>query len=241
VDTSVIVIAGCVLVGLSILPGLYLWWPSRADPASRGGLGAALLTGAVVSFAVFALQILFDARLRQIDDRRQRDQERRSEQLRVQGERTALQLTVGLQRNLTGIDLHGRDLSGFYLSRKQLDSADLNGANLRKANLSQADLRKADLREARLEQAHLDGADLADAVLTQANLTGAGLVQAKLGGADLSAAVLVGADLRGADLGAASVGGASFKGAEYDADTKLPESVPHSRCPRGKSCKLRGP
>ena len=58
--------AWCLVLALTIVPGIYLWWPARRDRGGRSDLGAALLTGAVVSFAVFALQLVFDARLRQI-------------------------------------------------------------------------------------------------------------------------------------------------------------------------------
>jgi uncharacterized protein YjbI with pentapeptide repeats len=230
-STSVIVVVGCVVLTLTVVPGVWLWWPSRREAEQRSSLGAALLTGAVVSFAVFAVQLVFDARLRDVEEQREAEQARRAEQQRAQANRNALQLTVGLQPDLSGIDLRKRNLGGFYLSRKRLVDAVLAGANLREANLSNADLTRADLREARLVGAHLDRANLAGANLALANLSGAGLVQAKLGNAELAGAVLTGADLRGADLRGASVGGAS-----YDSATRWPRSARQQPCRDGETC-----
>jgi uncharacterized protein YjbI with pentapeptide repeats len=226
-----IAVVGCVVLVVTIVPGLWLWWPSRRDAAQRSSLGAALLTGAVVSFAVFAVQLVFDARLRDIDERRQVEDARRSERQRVQAERADLQLTVGLEPNLSGIDLTGRDLSGFYLSRKRLVDAVLIGANLSAANLSRTNLAAAKLQGADLEGALLDGANLTRAILTGANLSGADLRQAKLASADLSGATLNGADLRGAEVRDASFGGAS-----YDRATKWPRSGRQRPCPAGETC-----
>ena len=231
------IVAWGLVLAVTIVPGIYLWWPARGDQGGRSDLGAALLTGAVVSFAVFALQLVFDARLRQLEDRRMEEQERRSEQLRIQGERTALQLTVGLQSDLTGIDLHEQNLAGFYLSRKRMPFAVLANADLTEANLSRANLTGADLREARLVRAHLDDATLTRAFLTLANLRGAGLVGARLDEAELSGASLVNADLSGADLTGASLGGASLEGARYDAETRWPDSAAQPPCPSGMTCR----
>ena len=236
-DTTLLVVAGCLLV----VPGILLWWPARHDPSSRSDLGAALLTGAVVSFAVFALQLVFDARLRDLEDRQRAAQEARDERLRLQGERASLQLTIGLQPNLTGIDLQDRDLRAFYLSRKRLRDAVLNRADLREANLSLADLRGAELNEARLQGANLDGADLTSARLGVANLRDASLVGATLANADLSGATLAGADFSGADLSTTSFGDASLEGVKYDARTKWPEFAQQRRCAAEQTCTARSP
>ena len=230
-STSLIVAVMCLVLALTVIPGVWLWWPSRRDTDQRSSLGAALLTGAVVSFAVFAVQIVFDARLRDIDAQRQADQDRRAELQRVAADRAALQLTVGLQHDLTGIDLTDRNLSNFYLSRKLLPEAVLNGANLSGANLSGANLTGAQLQGADLEGAHLDGADLTNAVLPLANLSGAVLTQAKLANAVLSEAVLTGANLTGTDLR-----GTSFGGAKYDSATTWPRSARQPPCAAGKTC-----
>jgi uncharacterized protein YjbI with pentapeptide repeats len=231
VNTPVIVGVMCLVLTLTVVPGVWLWWPSRRDVDQRSSLGAALLTGAVVSFAVFAVQLVFDARLRDIDEQRQADQEGRAEQQRRQADRAALQLTVGLQPDLTGIDLSKRNLAGFYLSRKTLTDAVLNGANLRGANLSRADLGGAELNGAHLEGAQLDGANLSEAILGAANLAGAILVRANLTDAELGGAVLTGADLREANLRGASIGGAI-----YDSATQWPSSAPQQPCAAGTTC-----
>ena len=226
-----IVVVGCVVLAVTIVPGVWLWWPLRHDGEQRGALGAALLTGAVVSFAVFAVQLVFDARLRDIDERRADEQARRAAVQQEQADRAALQLTVGLQEKLAGIDLNGRDLSGFFLSGKKLQRANLTNANLRGANLSRTNLTQGQLQGAHLEDAHLDGANLTGAVLALANLSRAVLTQATLADAELSSAVLSGADLTGVDLS-----GASIAGATYDSKTKWPRSAGQKPCPPGETC-----
>jgi 4-amino-4-deoxy-L-arabinose transferase-like glycosyltransferase len=72
----------------------------------------------------------------------------REQQSRREAESQTLRLVVGLQKDLTGIDLHGRDLSGFYL----------HGKNLTDANLSKTNLRGVDLRGATLSRTNLRGA-----------------------------------------------------------------------------------
>jgi hypothetical protein len=90
------------------------------------------------------------------------------------------------QRNLTGVDLTGANLTrarlawiDFYqanLSRADLTGADLHRANIRFANLSDATLIMADLS---------DGANLIWTDLTRANLTKATIGGTILGGLDL--------------------------------------------------------
>lgn len=119
--------------------------------------------------------------------------------------RTVLQLAretgVSLaERDFTGVDFRGCDLSGMDLRRALLEGADLRGVDLSGAKLEQAVLARADLREARL-----DGADLTGANLGAANLEGASLA-----GADLSTAILMAARVVGASLARARLVGADL-------------------------------
>lgn len=250
-DPWAIGLFGASLLVLSVVPGLYLWLPSRRDRLSRSNLGVALMTGALVAFAVLVMQVLVDVRLNQVEDQRSAQEERQS-----------AQLMVGLEQDLTGIGLPHRDLTGFYLYGKSLRSANLRGAILSNAILTAADLTGADLIGAKLDGARLDSArtvpratlrteevptawlddadlrpnggvpaDLSQALLVGASLRGAHLEGAILAGArlndaDLSGASLSGADLSdtsflGADLSGADLTGTDLSGATFDSDTRL--------------------
>jgi uncharacterized protein YjbI with pentapeptide repeats len=192
-----VALVATLVVVTTTLPGVYLWWPTRSDPLRRSDLGLALMTGALIAFAVLLVQVLIDFRTRQEDQRRQDASEHQS-----------LQLSVG-PPNLSGIDLSKADLSRFYLGGKKLLDANLAGANLNhailtgarlmRADLTGANLASADLSRARLNGARLDGANLRDAVLYGADLDGASLSGAHLEGAVLTDAHL-GSDLAGAHL-----------------------------------------
>jgi uncharacterized protein YjbI with pentapeptide repeats len=149
--------------------GLWLWWPSRGELAHRSELGATILGGAVVAFVVAFVQLRSERRLRDRERLFQRFQEDQS-----------FRITVGLQHNLSGIDLHGRDLSGFFLRGKILNKAFLLNARLVGANLADASLEGADLRGANMSQANLQRVAASDADLGGANLSYADCTEANL-------------------------------------------------------------
>jgi hypothetical protein len=121
----------------TLTAGCLIWVTGRKEQGSRSNLGAAFL----VAFAVFAFQVNVEEQQRRLAaHQEQADRERN------------FQLTVGLQANLTGIDLSGRYLAGFYLQGKNLSYADLSRTDLRGANLRRADLHGARLEEADLEE-----------------------------------------------------------------------------------------
>ena len=212
--TKVIVVIAVVLLIGTIIPGVRLYWPRRTDPVSRSDLGVALMGGALIAFAVLVLQLMIQYRAE--------DESRERQEL---ADRESLLLVLGQSPNLSGLDLHGEDLSEAYLNQKVLRGADLTGADLTKARLEgavlfAANLKDADLTEARLDRADLRYADLSGATLVGASLTGArleaaSLVEADLSGADLSDA-RVQADLRGADLRGAKLVGAQFARANLE-------------------------
>ena len=138
-------------------------------------------------------------------------------------------------KDMSGIDLSGRNLCdadfsgavmiscnlrGVRLDNAILFCADLTGSDVREATLRRADLRgscmrNADLTGANLERSKLSGAmaaraDFTDAILKWANLRRANLKQAILKGVNLSGADLSGADLSGADLRDATLVGATI-------------------------------
>lgn len=184
-------------VGLLVLLALVGWRLWKLDPDRRKAhstLGTGLLVSVVVAGAVGFTQLEIDrranARLRESDRTRERSAQRQT-----------LQLTVGLQQNLHGIDLSRRDLSGFYLEEK----------NFSGANFTQANLRGADFVGANLSSSYLDGAQLDGADISEADIRFSKVRKASLHGTDMSESDFRRADLSGADLGEASLLDADFR------------------------------
>ncbi len=136
------------------------------------------------------------------------------------------------ERDLTGADFRGMDLTGMDFSRAFLEGADLRGADLSGANfegavLARADLRGASLKGTRLALANLgasnlegasfEGADLSQAVLMGARVTGASFARATLTGADVIETRWVGVDLAGARLDQCTFLKADFTGSSLAA------------------------
>lgn len=181
-------------------------------------LGNALLGGLIVA----AVLIVIELSQRRHDDRLQSDRQRESE-------RSTMLLFLGLERDLSRVDLSMRDLSWFSLRRR-----DVSHARLRRSCLFRANLEHCDLTRTEFDDADLTNVFLADAVLTEAKLpravldhahlqrvrmAGAVLYGASLRAARLNDADLTGADLRAADLRGADLTGATLTGALVDEDT----------------------
>jgi uncharacterized protein YjbI with pentapeptide repeats len=217
-------IGGAIFVA-AVVPGMLLWWPSRHHPDARSGFGVSLVTGAVVALAIFALQMLFEMRLDHVDQQRQQQVNRQN-----------LELTIGLQTSLPGIQLHDEQLDGFFFYGKNLRAADFQGTSLTSATFTGSDLSCANLRGAvlrditaqrvRLRGTILEGADLTRAILSEAarggnpcsgsdhtKLTDAILVEAELDNAHLEESSFQGANLRDADLNASHLEGSDFSSA----------------------------
>lgn len=190
----ILILSGVVTALLAVL-GAYFWWPMRHEPTARASLGDALLTGAVVAFAIFLFQVVIEDQFSDIEGRRAKEQA-------VQD----LKLQVAVQPNLEGFDFRGvrpgdlPDLSRFYFRRKELADADFRGVTLTDANFTGAKLPSAKLDGAKLNGAEMISANLENAFLIGTDLAGADLTSACLRGARLEGAVLTGADLTGADL-----------------------------------------
>jgi len=188
-STAVIAAAGILLLVGTIVPGVRLWWPQHRDPVSRSDLGVALMTGALIAFAVLAVQVL-------IQIRSQQDANAREDQ----ADRAALVLMLERSSNLSDLNLQGKDLSTTYLKEK-----DLTGANLSRSSMASASLQGSKLVGATLSGVRLDNAQLQRADLRYATLDGASFVKANLSGANLDAATLTpGVNLTKADLTNAS-------------------------------------
>jgi cbb3-type cytochrome oxidase subunit 3 len=211
-------LAGLLAVVLTV--GMAMWWSARGEPGATSELGVALMAGVFIAVAVFAFQTA-------VEDRRRADADVQEARRRADAERQQLLLMLGLQPNLTGIDLHGRDLQEVYLARKILDDARLDEANLSKANLRESRLKNASLIETNLTHADLShsdlrGAKMVDANLHQADLHEADLRDAILHGATLTQTILKEADLRGADLSYTVVDKVDLRGAVADSRTSWP-------------------
>lgn len=230
VSTWAVLGLGTAVVATVVVPGVLLWWPSRGERASRSDLGVALMTGTVIAFAVLAVQVLFELRLSRLEEDRAAAQASRDAAEALEADRRDLSMTIGLSRDLRGIDLRARDLSGFYMAKKDLRGVQFIDARLENAVLWKANLEKADLRGARLNGAMLDDAALTGAWLSRADLRGASLRGAKLRGADLSRADLRSAELQGARFAGAALDGADLRGARYDRSTTWPAGFRMSRC-----------
>jgi uncharacterized protein YjbI with pentapeptide repeats/endonuclease YncB( thermonuclease family) len=209
-----LIVAAAVLA----LLGALLLIPQLDEPSARGSLGQALITGAALSLALIVVQEYND----------QNRKKATSAQERIAKDQ-ALEITVGLQHDLAGVDLQGQNLAGVDLGTKDLIRADLRraqlkqaqlvGARLMWAHLDGANLIGANLTEARLQNATLGGAHLEGAYFNLAQLGGATVGRgphgkaAYLARANFTDADLRGACLAGADLHGANVHGADFSGA----------------------------
>ena len=164
-------------LALAILSaGLTLWTPNLARKDDREKVGLALLAASLF-FGAGAFMTLQAERVT-IKTGEQRIEAERGFDLAA--EKRQLVLELGVQRDLTAIDLRRRDVSGAALRGRNLPRALLNAANLQGSDLSEANLRGA--------------------VMIRSRLNGATLKKSDLRGADLSFAQLQGADIRGADL-----------------------------------------
>jgi uncharacterized protein YjbI with pentapeptide repeats len=217
-------------VSAVLFTGLTLWWPNRGEVGAKTNLGAALLAGTLVAVAVFAVQA-------NLENQRLALSEQQARERAAATERQTLRLSIGLQRDLTGMDLSGQNLTGFYMRGKNLTDADLTDATLTGAVLAEAkasnvvltgaDLRGvsldgADLTEADLSGANLSGTELFDTNLTSALLAGTNLRGTHLFNVKLAGAQLSGADLTGADLRDAYLKGADLQGAVTAGGTRWP-------------------
>jgi uncharacterized protein YjbI with pentapeptide repeats len=189
------------LLVLLALVGRQLWKLDPNRQKAHSTLGTGLLVSVVVAGAVGFTQLEIDrratARLRESDQARERSAQRQT-----------LQLTIGLRKNLAGIDLRRRDLSGFYLEQKNFFEANFSGANLRGA-----DFVGANLSSTYLKGADLDGADISETTTTGSKFPRASLRRTDVSEAHLEGSVFSEADLFEADLRQAHLEGADFRGA----------------------------
>jgi hypothetical protein len=164
---------------------LWLWCAPGGAPNKYSDLGTALIGGALVAIAGFYLEHLISSN----------------------AEKRALRVQLGLQKDLSEIDLFKRDLSGFHLANKKFKGANLVCADLRDTNLS--------------------GADLTDAMLNYADLRGARMDEIGL----YPSETLFPSNERfpGSIYQEATINNTSLYGAIYDANTRWPSNIEPDR------------
>jgi uncharacterized protein YjbI with pentapeptide repeats len=199
--------------------GVFLFWSSSEERNKTGELGRSIVTGALVGLALAGAQSSANRHARALDEERQQWADHQS-----------LALTLGIQQDLTGIDLTDRDMAFAYLRARHMPRAQLTRADACRATLHDADLRRANLGVTALRGADLSGANLRQATAWRADLTDAHLFRADLQGAllvdaNLTRATLTEADLRGASLEGSDLSGATLKRAKYDSSTVWPRNV----------------
>jgi hypothetical protein len=145
------------ITGFLVFTGLAHWLPSRAVRASQSELGAAILGGAVIGFAVLVLQLGMEQRTEILESQRQAAAVRQNTQIGLQNV-TDLRRSNFKDSDLSGLFLQNKNLSQANLERANLAGTDLRGSDLRGANLRSADLRGANLDETQLDGAILNGA-----------------------------------------------------------------------------------
>jgi uncharacterized protein YjbI with pentapeptide repeats len=167
---------GIIMVGV----GLTLWASDRQVPGSKGNLGAALVSGAIVAFAIFGLQLAAERQQDRLDERQR------------------LHATINNAESLESNDLSNRDLRGFAFANKELRRAsfarsklkgvDFTGARIDGAIFRGTDLEGANLHKVEARDTSFHGANLKNAILEDSSLSGADFREAKLEGTKLTGA-----------------------------------------------------
>lgn len=184
-DFSVASAAGVTTGVVAGVVGLALWTQAKGRKELMGDVGTGLLVGLLVTAITIATQAGLD---RRAEDR---------------AARQTLLLSVTLQRDLVGIDLHGRDLSGAFLRRKDLRGAQLQHGTFRGTDFSRSRLSGTDTS--------LEGSDLRGARFVRADLRHATLHDARAKGADFTDARADDADVSSPHFGAVIFEGASLR------------------------------
>lgn len=200
------------------------------DPDAAIQIGGSLVSGAVISGAVF----LFEQRMGREQKQREEALRRgeREQDLRRQEQELHRQflMQLSLERDLRGINLDGRQLPQVFLRHKKLCDASMHKINLTDGDISFSDLSGANLAEAilpgaranhetlligaRLNGANLDGVTFPEVCAPGVNLSGASAQHASFKGADFSGARFSGANLKFADFSEATLRGCDFRRAD---------------------------
>lgn len=161
----------------------------RSSSNLRQNLGASLLSGSVVTVAVFLLQVMLTANTEhtQREDQKQRDKQQHTEQ--QQRDEENFRLIVAVSGYLRGFNPGKHSVAGLYLSGKDLTGANFNDVHLEETQFQDAVLARADLRRAHARNANFLNADFFKASVDDADFRGADLRFAKFEGASVAARV----------------------------------------------------
>jgi hypothetical protein len=129
---------GIIVVGV----GLTLWASDRHVPGSKGNLGAGMVSGAIVAFAIFGLQLAAERQQDRLDERQR------------------FEATIKNAESLESNDLSNRDLRGFAFANRGLRNASFTGSNLKGVDFGGAEIDGANLRNANLTDAWINGVNL---------------------------------------------------------------------------------
>jgi Pentapeptide repeats (8 copies) len=190
-NNAVLILVPAALFGASVFflaRQRKLW---RFEPTDLKAIGSSLLTGSLVSLAIFALQFYLD---------REDARKSKEEQFR---------LTLAVTKDLEGLD-PPLSLAGLNLPDKVLDHAELAGEDLSDTNLAGTSLKSANLEGAQLEGANLYRADLTGAQLAGADLDDAVLASANLRDATIYGPSGIDLDLDGTEVDARTCWPADF-------------------------------
>jgi hypothetical protein len=141
------VLLAIIVLGALALVALLLILSGPKDGDFRSRLGVAVLSGAIISGAIF----LFTQHQTRVLNRATQNETK-------QAQRLALAVQIAGASSLSDIDLSNQDLHGYYLSSRDLSDASLTGADLKAADLRGSLLLGADLTGSHDVGLRLDGA-----------------------------------------------------------------------------------
>lgn len=202
VATGAIALSGLALTSYGVTRRVDDYLPLHLENAA--GVGEALLGGAVVA-GVFVWA-----------------EKRLEASLTKSAEKDQTRLRVGTAPSLANASLHGVDLSGTTLWKRNFNSADLRLANLDKTRFQGCTFESANMTDAtaigaafeKEQQAAAGPRSEQPAVLAGAHMAGMNLHGAQFVGADLSSARLGYCNLRDAEFFGCNLTGVSFLAAE---------------------------
>lgn len=111
---------------------------------------------------------------------------------------TAAAIRAGLvsEKELSGLNMKGQNLSGAELSYRNLRGANFSNANLTKTRLQGSDLRAANFSGAIINETIFFGADVRGADFSDSKIENAYFQQARLEGANLLTSKIINSDMR---------------------------------------------
>lgn len=162
------------------------WRLLRSSENVKQNLGVSLLSGAVITLAVFLLQGMLTVVSDQQQKREQQQREVENFRLTIAVSGTLRGFTPG-KYSIAGLILNGKDLTGAFLRDQDLKRTQFQDTILAQADLIRADARKANFLNADFFAASVDRADFRGADLRFAKFEDASVsAGAKFAGAKVN-------------------------------------------------------